>query len=81
MALDHGCRAEYGPLVLRIQVTSTLNGFKPFLEDPREGNRVLYEHKVLSTLESAKEDAVRHADEYLKNATVEGHPTVDWRCS
>jgi hypothetical protein len=48
MELQHGCRSEYGPLELRIQITSGLNGFTVYVEDPRLAyHSVVDEHEVL----------------------------------
>jgi len=52
--LQHGCRAEYGPLGLRIQTTASANGFMVYVDDPRREHACVYEQAVQSTLESAK---------------------------
>jgi hypothetical protein len=81
MELEHGCRTEYGPLVLRIQTTASLNGFTVYVEDPRQENRTVHEHAVQSTLESAKEYAAQRADEYLNGHKEAAPHEADWRCS
>lgn len=81
MELQHGCRAEYGPLELRIQITASVNGFMVYVEDSRLEHRVVYEHEVQSTLESAKESAVLRADEYLNSHDEACQYEADWRCS
>lgn len=82
MELQHGCRSEYGPLELRIQTTSSLNGFTVYVEDPRlADNPVVDEHEAQSTLDSAKESAVLRAEEYLKGRNEESGHQADWRCS
>jgi len=82
MELQHGCRSEYGPLELRIQITDSLNGFTVYVEDSRLAHQsVVDEHKAQSTLESAQESAVLRADEYLKGRNEDGGHKVDWRCS
>jgi hypothetical protein len=79
--LQHGCRAEYGPLELRIQTTASLSGFTVFVDDPRQEHPCVYEQAVQSTLDSAKEYVVLRAIEYL-NSFAEGvqHEAL-WRCS
>jgi hypothetical protein len=67
MELQHGCRAEYGPLELRIQNAASLSGFTVYVEDPRLEHRAVYEQAVQSTLESAKEYVVLRAHEYLNS--------------
>jgi hypothetical protein len=81
--LQHGCRADYGPLVLRIQTTASSNGFLVYVEDPRIEHRIVYEHPAQSTLESAQEHAVDEADKYLGRAQGDAAPppAADWRCS
>jgi hypothetical protein len=81
MQLEHGCRSEYGPLVLRIETTTRVNGFVLYVEDPRKESVMVFEHAELSTLECAKDDVVLHADEYLNGnrETTPGAP--EWRCS
>ncbi|HXP83234.1 MAG TPA: hypothetical protein VN841_00850 [Bryobacteraceae bacterium] len=82
MELQHGCRSEYGPLELRIQITDSLNGFTVYVEDSRQAHQpVVDEHEVQSTLESAQESAVLRADEYLKGRNENCGHKVDWRCS
>lgn len=81
MDLQHGCRSEYGPLELRIQTGASTNGFTVFVEDRRLEHSGVYEHPAQSTLESAKESAVSHADQYLRSRDEEFPHTADWRCS
>jgi hypothetical protein len=81
MELQHGCRAEYGPLELRIQTTTSLNGFMVYVEDPRLEHHAVYEHAAQSTLESAKESAVLRADEYLNSRKETSRLAASWRCS
>jgi hypothetical protein len=81
MELEHGCRTEYGPLVLRIQTTASSNGFIVYVEDPRLEHRTVHEDAVQSTLESAKEHAALRADEYLNDHKETAQHEVDWRCS
>ena len=81
MELQHGCRAEYGPLELRIQTTAQLNGFHVYVEDPRLAHRTVDEHAVQSTLESAKEYAVLRAGAYLNSHQEAGGHEAKWRCS
>jgi len=81
MELQHGCRSEYGPLELRIQTSTSVNGFTVFVEDRRQGHAAVYEHPAQSTLESAQESAVLHADEYLKSRKEETPDAAEWRCS
>jgi len=83
MDLQHGCRAEYGPLELRIQVAAALNGFSVFVDDPRLEPRCVYEQALQSTLESAKDYVVLRAREYL-DSYQEVSPVkaeTRWRCS
>ena len=83
MNLQHGCRAEYGPLELRIQVTAALNGFSVFVDDPRLEHSCVYEQVVQSTLESAKDYLILRAQEYL-DSYEEGTAAkaeTQWRCS
>jgi hypothetical protein len=79
--LEHGCRAEHGPLVLRIQATSRLNGFVVLVEDPRQDPVTVYEHRELNTLEAAQAHAVKKADEYLIGRQESPEGTPEWRCS
>ena len=81
MDLHHGCRAEYGPLELRIQVAAALNGFSVFVDDPRLEQRCVYEQAVQATLESAKDYVVLRAQEYLNSYQEVAGAVADWRCS
>ena len=81
MDLHHGCRAEYGPLELRIQVTAALNGFSVFVDDPRLEQRCVYEQAVQAILESAKDYLVLRAQEYLNSYQEVAAAVTDWRCS
>ncbi len=81
MDLRNGCRSEYGPLELRIQVTSVENGFVVFIEDPRLPHPAVHEHEALSTLESAKTYAVLKADDYLRGLGETHEHSAEWRCS
>src|SRR5579862_5414337 len=53
--LKHGCRAEVGPLELRIQSTLSSNGFVVYVEDTRLEQPRVYEQAIQSTVESAKQ--------------------------
>ena len=81
MDLEHGCRSEYGPLELRIQVTSVENGFIVYIEDPRLPSPTVHEHQALSTLDSAKTYATSQADDYLKGLGESQEHLAEWRCS
>lgn len=81
MELQHGCRAEYGPLELRLQVAAASNEFTVYVEDLRLEQARVHEHAVQSSLESAKEYAVLKADEYLKSHEETGPHEAKWRCS
>ena len=81
MELQHGCRAEYGPLELRIQTTASLNGFMVYVEDPRLDSSAVHEHEALGTVESAQESAVLQANEYLNSRKETCPHVVEWRCS
>jgi hypothetical protein len=81
VTLQHGCRAEYGPLELRIQTSTRANRFLICVEDPRQEHRVVYKQKVQSTLESAKEYAALRANEYLSSYGEAARPDVEWSCS
>ena len=81
MDLQNGCRSEYGPLELRIQATSALNGFIVYIEDPRLTHPAVHEHPALSTLESAKVSAVLQAEDYLKGLGETHEHSAEWRCS
>ena len=81
MDLQHGCRAEYGPLELRIQTLAGINGFSVFVDDPRLEQRCVYEQTVQSTLESAKDYVVMRAREYLDSYEEPAAANADWRCS
>jgi hypothetical protein len=79
--LQHGCRAEYGPLELRIQTSASINRFTIYVEDPRLEHRIVYEQAVQSTLESAKEYVVLRAYEYLNSYKETAVLQAGWRCS
>jgi hypothetical protein len=81
MQLEHGCRSEYGPLILRIEATVRVNGFMLYVEDPRTQNVLVFEHAELSTLECAKDNVVLHADEYLNGNRETSSGAPRWRCS
>lgn len=81
MDLRYGCRAEYGPLELRIETTASLNGFRIYVEDTRLEHPVVHEHLAQSTLESAKQSAVLRADEYLDRRFEAPRAAAKWRCS
>ncbi len=81
MELQHGCRTEYGPLELRIQITDSLNGFMVYVEDPRLEHPCVHEHAVQSTLESAKDYLVLKAGQYLDGCKESAPHDTDWRCS
>lgn len=81
MDLHHGCRAEHGPLELRIQTTDSVNGFMVYLEDPRLENPRVYEESVQSTLDSAKDHLILKASEYLDSHQEAARHSTDWRCS
>jgi hypothetical protein len=81
VTLQNGCRAEYGTLELRIQATDSLNGFTVYVEDPRLETTCVYEQPVQSTLESAKDDLVLKAREYLDRHGEAAPDDVQWRCS
>jgi len=79
--LKHGCRAEFGPLELRIQSTVSSNGFVVYVEDTRLEHPRVYEQSIQSTLESAKEYVALRAHEYLNGKDQVPGPGVNWRCS
>jgi hypothetical protein len=81
MELEHGCRAEYGPLGLRIQTTASMNGFTIYVEDPRREHSCVYEQAVQSTLESAKQYLALRAREYLESYQEIAPHEANWRCS
>ena len=81
MELQHGCRSEYGPLELRIQVSAGSNGFTVYVEDPRLEHAGVYEQDVQSTLESAKDHLVLRAEEYLDRCKEVAQHHAKWRCS
>jgi hypothetical protein len=81
MDLEHGCRSEYGPLELRIQVTSVENSFIVYIEDTRLTQRAVHEHQALGTLEVAKTYAVLQADDYLEGLGEAHEDSAEWRCS
>jgi len=79
LQLEHGCRAEYGPLILRIEATSSMNRFTIFVEDPRLER--VFEHAALNSLESAQEEAVVRANEHLHSGQEPTPGAPEWRCS
>jgi len=79
--LQHGCRVEYGPLELRIQVSASSSRFIVYVEDPRLEHACVSEQTVQCSLESAKESAVLRADEYLKGRNEASQHAAEWRCS
>ena len=81
MEIENGCRAEYGPLELRIQATVSVNGFMVFVDDPRLEQSSLLDSAVQSTLESAKEYVARWAGEYLTSHKEDARFEATWRCS
>jgi hypothetical protein len=81
MELLHGCRAEYGPLELRIQTTTSTSGFTVYVDDPRREHPTVYEQAVQSTLDSAKEYVVLRAHEYLNSYQESPRRETNWRCS
>ena len=81
MDLRNGCRAEHGPLELRIQTTDSLNGFMVYVEDPRLEDPRVYEESVQSTLDSAKDHLILKAGEYLDRHQEAGQYNTEWRCS
>jgi len=81
MELRHGCRAEYGPLELRIQAASGSNEFVAYVEDPRLEHRTVHEHAIQSTLEVTKEYAISQANQYLTHHKEIARHKAVWRCS
>ena len=81
MDIQHGCRAEYGPLELRIQAAARLNRFEIYVEDSRLEHSTVYEQTIQSTLESAQEYAALRAHEYLNSYQEASRHEVHWRCS
>ena len=79
MQFENGCRTEYGPLILRLQATSSLNRFTIFVEDPRL--RRVFEHATVNTVESAQKEAVLRAKEYLQSGQEPTPGAPEWRCS
>lgn len=79
--IRHGCRAEYGPLELRIQASVSSSGFIVYVEDHRQDKSTVYEQTVQSTLESAKEYVVLRAHEYLNSFEETARREAEWRCS
>jgi hypothetical protein len=79
--LEHGCRATYGPLELRIQTTARLSGFMVYVDDPRLKDCCVFEQSVQSTLESAKDYVALRAREYLNSYQETSDHEVSWRCS
>ena len=81
MEIQNGCRAEYGPLALRIQATISVNGFTVYVDDPRLEHPSVLDSAVQSTLESAKEYVARWAGEYLTSLKEDASDEATWRCS
>jgi len=81
MEIQNGCRAEYGPLELRIQATARVNGFTVYVDDPRREQPSVLDGAVQSTLESAKEYVVLKAGEYLTSLKEDAPHEPEWRCS
>lgn len=81
MEIQNGCRAEYGPLELRIQATASVNGFTVYVDDPRLEKPGVLDSAVQSTLESAKEYLARWAAKYLTSLKEDGPHEATWRCS
>ena len=81
MEIENGCRAEYGPLELRIQATVSVNGFTVYVDDPRLEQPSVLDSAVQSTLESAKEYVALRAAEYLTGLKEVARHEVNWRCS
>ena len=80
MEFHNGCRTEYGPLELRIKITTTSSRFMVYVEDPRK-NATVYEQAVQCELESAKEYAALRAYEYLNSYGETPRHETKWRCS
>jgi hypothetical protein len=81
MEIENDCRAEYGPLELRIQATVSVNGFTVYVDDPRVEPSSVLDSAVQSTLESAKEYVAQWAGEYLTSLKEDVPPETNWRCS
>jgi hypothetical protein len=81
MDLQHGCRAAYGPLELRIQTSASANGFSVFVDDPRLEQRCVYEQAVQATLDSARDYVILRAREYLEIYQETAPTDAQWRCS
>jgi len=81
MNLQHGCRAAYGPLELRIQVSASMNGFSVFVDDPRMERTSVYEQAVQCTLDAAKDYVALRAREYLESYQEVAPADAEWRCS
>jgi hypothetical protein len=79
--LRNGCRAEYGPLGLRIETTASANGFTVFVDDPRRQPACVYEQTVQAGLESVKEFVVLRAQDYLDSFREAAPQGARWRCS
>ncbi len=78
--LRRGCRAEYGPLELRIETSTSLNEFLVYVEDPRLEHRVVFEQRLRSTLESAMKYVALRANDYLSSCGETVRHDADWRC-
>jgi hypothetical protein len=81
MDLQHGCRAAFGPLELRIQPTAGSNGFTVYVDDPRRKPSGVYEQRIQATLESTKDYLVLRAREYLESYQETAEQEAKWRCS
>jgi len=81
MEIENGCRAEYGPLELRIQATASVNGFLVYVDDPRLEHACVFDRAVQSTLEAAKEYVALRAGEYLTSHQEDARHEAAWRCS
>lgn len=81
MELRHGCRAQYGPLDLRIQTTASVNGFTVYVHDRRREKSCIYEQSVQGTLESTQNYAGLRAREYLNSYGETAKHKACWRCS
>jgi len=79
--IQNGCRTEYGPLELRIEATESANGFRAYVEDHRLEQFCVSEDAVQSTLDSAKDQLIQKAVDYLASLKDRSPYTVDWRCS
>jgi hypothetical protein len=79
--IQNGCRTEYGPLELRLEATESANGFRAFVEDHRLEHFCISEDAVQSTLDSAKDQLIQKAGEYLASLKDRSRYTANWRCS